>query len=223
MTKTSRHPAVLDLSGGSTPPRGPQNTPRAPRPPKPRGEGRKPGKRTFIALGAVAVAVAGTGIVAALGGGEGDPAPATETAATEALGPTDENGLPILKLPDVEPSETPTTAPAEETCRSDRGDQKSGADVIAAFNYAYYVERNAAAARALATPSSTVQPVPDLQKTIDQVPAGTAHCVKSIALSEGVYLVDLSLNAPDQPAKRGTLTVTTQKIDNRWYVDAFKD
>ncbi|TQC47418.1 hypothetical protein EEB14_20895 [Rhodococcus sp. WS4] len=168
-------------------------------------------------MAAAAVVVAGAMAISHL---RGDDSESTSTAATiTATAAADENGLPILDLPDPEPTEEPVASDRE--CRADRGDQKSGDGVIAAFNHAYYSQRNGDAARALATPTSSVLPGPELQKVIDAVPVGTNYCLRTIELSDGVYLADLSVMQPAQPVKRGTQTITTQKIDGRWYVDIF--
>jgi hypothetical protein len=149
----------------------------------------------------------------------GDSETASPAATTTATVAADENGLPILKLPD--PEQADKTSASDGECRADRGDQKSGAGVIAAFNHAYYSLRNGEAARGLATATSSVLPGPELQKVIDAVPIGTNYCLRTVELSAGVYLVDLSVMQPAQPAKRGTQTVTTQKVDGKWYVDLF--
>jgi hypothetical protein len=226
---TPRHPAVVDLLG-TTPPGDhwpgartmalggtgtPPPSPRSPLPPA-RG-GRGPGKRTVAAVAAVAVAVAVGLAVSQLRSGDSETA--STAATTSATASADENGLPILNLPEPEQVEQKSASDGE--CRADRGDQKSGAGVIAAFNFAYYSLRNGEAARALATPSSSVLPGPELQKVIDAVPIGTNYCLRTVELSDGVYLVDLSVMQPAQPVKRGTQTVTTHKIDGRWYVDVF--
>lgn len=219
--KPSRHPAVVDLLVGS---------PTGDTPPGVRATGTAPGGsaasspasrwprgKTLAVLGAAAaVVVAGAVTAGQLGGGT-DREPA-QVASTVTADP-DENGLPILNLPDPEPTEEPAASDGE--CRADRGDQKSGAGVIAAFNHAYYSQRNGEAARALATPTSSVLPGPELQKVIDALPVGTSYCLRTIELSDGVYLADLSVMQPAQPVKRGTQTITTQKIDGRWYVDVF--
>ncbi|MFD9665879.1 hypothetical protein ACFWAY_30365 [Rhodococcus sp. NPDC059968] len=227
--KPSRHPAVMDLLDGSptvgnppgartAAPGGPATPPPPPRSPLPslRG-GRGPGKKTMAAVAAVAVAVAAGVAVSHLRSGDSETA---STAATpSATAAADEHGLPIRGLP--EPEQAEQTSASDGECRADRGDQKSGAGVIAAFNFAYYSLRNGETARALATPSSSVLPGPELQKVIDAVPIGTNYCLRTVELSDGVYLVDLSVMQPAQPVKRGTQTVTTQKVDGRWYVDVF--
>jgi hypothetical protein len=175
----------------------------------------------------VVVVVAGTvavGQLTADHGSAAEPAPSADTADT-ASGPVDDNGLPVLNLSDdTEPEPAAATADPEAAgeCRADRGDQRSGPGVIAAFNYAYYNRRDAEAARALATPTSTVTSAPELQTFIDTLPQGTNYCLRTVELSDGVFLVDLSVMRPDVPVERGTQTVTTAKIDGRWYVDVFK-
>lgn len=230
LRRTPRHPAVIDLldSAPTTSPAMPSTlaAPAVPGPPAPpRGGGRgrwRPG-RTTVVVAAAAVAVVG-GAVAV---GQVIAAPTTDQTEVvqtpAALGPTDEAGLPVLNLPEettTEVAEDPESTSGE--CRADRGDQRSGAGVIAAFNHAYYTRRDAVAARALATETSTVAAAPELQGFIDELPPGTSYCLRTVELSAGVYLVDLSVMRPDVPVERGTQTVTTVKVDGRWYVDVFK-
>jgi hypothetical protein len=235
----ARHPAVIDLLDGSPttgiPPvthtAAPGGTPTIPPrlgSPAPSHSGRcGPGKKTVTVLGAAGLLIAGaaTGI-SQLRGDDSEPAHPTATAVAGANGPTNQNGLPVLNLPTPEHSTEPTDEPAADAqdaqCRADRGDQKSGGGVIAAFNAAYYSQRSGDAARALATPTSSVLPGPELQKVIDTVPVGTSYCLRTVKLSDGVYLADLSVMQPAQPVKRGTQTITTAEIDGRWYVDIFK-
>lgn len=210
--RTPRHPAVVDLLGGA---------PTAPAASGGGGGRRRAGRTAAVAAAGVAVVVAG---VVAVGQITADHSSAAEPAAPTdtAPGPTGDNGLPVLNLPDdTEPVATTDPETASE-CRADRGDQRSGPGVIAAFNYAYYNRRDAAAARTLATPTSTVAPAPELQTHIDKLPQGTNYCLRTVELSDGVFLVDLSVMRPDVPVERGTQTVTTAKIDGRWYVDVFK-
>lgn len=223
--RTPRHPAVVDLLGGApTSPAAMPSTltasaasgPAA----SPRGErGRwRPGRTAAVAA-AVAVVAAGAITVGQL---TADHSAAEPAPSTDIEDPASDNGLPVLNLP-AEPEPAAAADPeATSECRADRGDQRSGPGVIAAFNYAYYNRRDAAAARALATPTSTVTPVPELQTFIDKLPQGTNYCLRTVELSEGVFLVDLSVMRPDMPVERGTQTVTTAKIDGRWYVDVFK-
>lgn len=224
--RPARHPAVIDLlhgspAAGASP--GEAATQSGAATPVPRrsnasqngGAGRRRGTPIAAVFGVAGVVVAGAVAIGHLGGSDS----ASPTDAPASAAPVDENGVPILSLPEPDPVEERHDTAGE--CRADRGDQKSGVGVIAAFNFAYYNQRNGEAARALATPTSTVQPGPELQRFIDAVPLGTNYCQKITALSDGVYLVDLSVMRPGQPVERGTQTVTTAHLDGRWYVDAF--
>jgi len=224
--RTPRHPAVVDLLGGA--PTSPAATPSgltasaASGPAaSPRGErGRwRPGRTAAVAAAAAAVVAAGAMTVGQL---TADHSAAEPAPSADIEDPASDNGLPVLNLP-AEPDPAAAADPeATSECRADRGDQRSGAGVIAAFNYAYYNRRDGAAARALATPTSTVTPAPELQTFIDKLPQGTNYCLRTVELSEGVFLVDLSVMRPGVPVERGTQTVTTAKIDGLWYVDVFK-
>ncbi|WZU35903.1 hypothetical protein Rruber_05416 (plasmid) [Rhodococcus ruber] len=224
--QTGRHPAVIDLLHGSPAGAGPNGSD-APQPETATAVSRRPdtvhrggggphrGKAIAAVLGVAGVVVTGAVAIGQLQGRDS----ASPAADPPVAAPVDENGVPVLSLPEPDPVEEPQDTAGE--CRADRGNQKTGAGAIAAFNFAYYNQRNGEAARAVATPTSTVQPGPELQRFIDAVPLGTNYCQKITALSDGVYLVDLSVMRPGQPVERGTQTVTTAHLDGRWYVDAF--
>ncbi|TWH44364.1 hypothetical protein L612_003400000150 [Rhodococcus rhodochrous J38] len=219
---TSRHPAVVDLLGGAPTP-SPGTTPEAVAPgdardgalvapavtPQARSERHTP-QRTRIAAAVVGVAAAViAGVIWGVAGDDSQNAAAAtqvESADTPTLELSDAPAAPVSDL--------------DDECRADRGDQRSGAGVIAAWNYAYYVRRDAVAARALATPNSSVVPAEQLQPFIDDIPVGTNYCVRTKALSPDVYLVDLSELRPDG-VQRITQTVTTAQIDGKWFVDVF--
>ena len=219
---TSRHPAVVDLLGGAPTP-SPGATPDAVAPgdarngalvapavtPQARSERHTP-QRTRIAAAVVGVASAViAGVIWGVAGGDSQNA----AAATQV----ESADTPILELSDAPAA---PVSDLDDECRADRGDQRSGAGVIAAWNYAYYVRRDAIAARALATPNSSVVPAEQLQPFIDDIPVGTNYCVRTKALSPDVYLVDLSELRPDG-VQRITQTVTTAQIDGKWFVDVF--
>ncbi len=210
-----RHPAVIDLLGGA-PTTSSSGAANAAAPGGPAARGRRTPAKLAIAggIGVVAVAVIGTTVWSTSGGEQ--PA---DTAAAATTAAPDEDTLPILDLPDPAPATT-TAASSEvdDTCRADRGDQDSGAGVIAAFNHAYYAQRNAAAARALATSNSTIVPADQLQPFIDAVPPGTNYCVAITPLTEAAYSVDLTELRPEG-AQRIPQTITTKKVDGRWFID----
>ncbi|MFF0818081.1 hypothetical protein ACFYVR_23385 [Rhodococcus sp. NPDC003318] len=163
----------------------------------------------------MATAVIGAAIWATTGN-SGEQLENTAAAATTTA--VDEDTLPIIDLPDPAATTTAASPEVDDECRADRGDQNSGAGVIAAWNHAYYAQRNAAAARALATPNSTIVPADQLQPFIDAVPAGTNYCVAITPISESTYTVDLTELRPDGPV-RIPQTITTKKIDGRWFID----
>ncbi|WP_183070824.1 hypothetical protein [Rhodococcus rhodochrous] len=221
---TSRHPAVVDLLGGAPTP-SPGATPDAVAPGDardgalvapavtPRGRsGRRTPRRTRIVAAAAVAGVAAAVIAGVIWGVASDDSQSAADATQVESADT-----PILELFDAPAA---PVSDLDDECRADRGDQRSGAGVIAAWNYTYYVRRDAIAARALATPNSSVVPAEQLQPFIDAIPIGTNYCVRTKALSQDVYLVDLSELRPDG-VHRITQTVTTAQIDGKWFVDVF--
>lgn len=229
-TKSSRHPAVRDLLATSptspgvgaahtAPPTAPvASALEAPAVAEAPAKDRWPRRPQWV-NGKIIAGVAGVAVVVViganvLGGGSDNPdgpeAVAAVAETTNAAAPTtDSSGT------------TGESTEVGDECRADRGDQKSGPGVIAAWNHAYYSQRDGAAARALATPNSSVVAADELQKFIDEVPEGTSYCVSTTELNGDVYLVDLSELRPGG-VERITQTVTTKKIDGQWFVDVFK-
>lgn len=210
----ARHPAVIDLLDAAPVSVGAGTSGEAAAGPGGRG------KKAVVLLGAAA-AVAVTAVTSAvlLGGGSGTGAP-SHPAPTGAP----QHGVSSLPLLPVE-SAVESAAEQEDSipgqCHAERGDQGSGAGVIAAFNFAYYSLRNGEAARALATPTTSVLPAPQLQTYIDGIPVGTTYCQKITEVSAEVYLVALTVRRPGEPVETIVQTVSTQKLDGRWFVDVF--
>lgn len=228
--KPQRHPTVVDLLGAAPTTAQPDAAVNAAAPGGPVArlplaapqaasgsrdeEPRRSNKKLVLA------GIAGLAVVAIVGGTMwgGDGNQPENTAAASTTTEKASGTLPILDLRETSATTAPTSSVDE--CRADRGDQNSGAGVIAAWNHAYYIARNAVKARALATPNSSVVPADQLQGFIDSVPVGTNYCMRAKALSEDVYLVDLSELRPEG-AERITQTVTTKQIDGKWFVDVF--
>ncbi|MGB6244612.1 hypothetical protein [Gordonia sp. (in: high G+C Gram-positive bacteria)] len=99
-----------------------------------------------------------------------------------------------------------------------KGDQASGPGVISAFNYAYYVERDANAARAV-TVKNTVSP--DLQKYIDGTPEGTTHCLTITSRGDGLWAVQIALTAPGQQPDLIKQLVQTTEVGGRFWITSF--
>lgn len=106
------------------------------------------------------------------------------------------------------PPPTQTACPASSSngvvTGSGPGDQDSGPGVIEAFNHAYYVQRSAAAARAVAAPGA-VAAEPVMQAYIDKLPVGTTHCLSITTLAPNTFRVVLTEIPPDsaQPGRPG--------------------
>ncbi|MEV0027927.1 hypothetical protein [Nocardia sp. NPDC050793] len=80
-----------------------------------------------------------------------------------------------------------------QTVTAGAGDTGSAAGVIAAFEHAYYVQRNHEAALRLVAPEIGIVPEA-LAAGIASIPAGTTHCVAITPIAEGaaeVHLVEL--------------------------------
>ena len=214
--KTTRHPAVIDLLGGTPHGAGADTAtavtaakPSAPLKRLRKRDSRSPRLRYVAAL-IVVVALLGWFTLRLLSGNDER---AQERIVDETV--TSETA-PTLDV-------TPPVPAAAETdpvgCRTDPGDQKSGAGVIAAFEHAYYVTRSGTAVRALATPDTSLPTKEKIQAGIDTVPTGTTHCVRITPISAGIYSVALTEMRPGQPPAQFPQTITAEEIDGRWFVD----
>lgn len=158
-----------------------------------------------------------------------DDTPTPESTTVNSAIPEQNSGLPVLNLPSAEPT-TATSTTATPTaqaslggdCAAERGDQKSGAGVIRAFQYAYYIRRDGAAARALATPTSSVLDAAGLQQNIDAVPAGATYCLAITDVDATIHLARMTVLQPGQPPNSFTQTITTENLDGTWFVATFQ-
>ncbi|WP_214514789.1 hypothetical protein [Rhodococcus sp. WY5] len=216
MTNTTRHPAVIDLLGGAPMPArsGTTTTVSSPKPPTPPKLPRKRDSRSprlrYVAALIVVVALLGWFILRLLSGND-------ERAQERIADETDTSETaPTLDVTPPAPAAAETDATA---CRTDPGDQKSGAGVIAAFEHAYYVTRSGTAVRALATPDTSLPAKEKIQAGIDTVPTGTAHCVRITSITAEIYSVALTEIRPGQPPAQFPQTITAKELDGRWFVD----
>ncbi|MFW0783709.1 hypothetical protein AAFP35_04250 [Gordonia sp. CPCC 206044] len=154
------------------------------------------------AAAVIVIAVAAGITVSQLGGDDSE-------SSTDAVGPT---------------STTSTSTTPAETCESivdgavttgdGPGDQASGPGVILAFNHAYYVDRSAKAARAVAAPNAVAtQPV--MQKYIDQREPGTKHCLSITDRGNNTYSVVLTEIPPDPSADPIVYRQTIRTVESR--------
>lgn len=115
---------------------------------------------------------------------------------------------------------TAAACPAERTAQVVRGagpgGTSSGPDAILRFQYAYYVQRSGAEARAAVAPAAPVSAPEVIQAGIDSVAPGTAHCVRIVTVADGRYTVEVTEFRPGgEPATYSRQTVTTAVIDGR--------
>ena len=219
MTNTKRHPAVVDLVGG-TPQRATADTtstgtaPVPPTPPKrPRNRASRSPRLHYVAALIVVVALLGWFVLRLISGND-------ERAQERIADETDTlETAPTLDVTPPALATAPTTETDPTACRTDPGDHKSGAGVIAAFEHAYYVTRSGTAVRALATPGSSLPAQEKIQAGIDTVPAGTTHCVRIAPIVAGIYSVALTEMRPGQPPAQFPQTITAKELDGRWFVD----
>ncbi|WP_433654111.1 hypothetical protein ACQPW1_25890 [Nocardia sp. CA-128927] len=90
------------------------------------------------------------------------------------------------------------------------GSTTSGPDVILAFQYAYYVARSGADARAVTTTDASVPSAEVIGAGIKSVPAGTQHCVMITPMADGRFDVVITEVRPDAAVRtyRQFVTVT---------------
>lgn len=95
------------------------------------------------------------------------------------------------------------------------GTVDNGPGVIRAFDHAYYAQRDGGRVASLML---TPNPVPEIQKWIDDVQVGTEHCVTIASTADpNAYMVDLVLRMPD-----GTDGTIRQRITVAASPDGFK-
>lgn len=186
---------------------------------QPRRRVTAPGRRVRVLVAGAAAVVVVAGVLAAvvgslLSGASEDPQPRDPVAVLGATSST----------PPPPADECPEQVDGPVTVGNDEGDQTSGPGVIKAFDYAYYVRRSGAAARAVATPNG-VGTTADLQKSIDTRPAGTTHCLRITDRGTGLYAVTLTETQPDQaqPTVYRQLIQTVQANGKTWIASISKD
>lgn len=204
--RRARHPAVLDTLGAPTDPAETRRAPRCVRRRLHLPTRRLPlpiGRRTVTVMVALVLMLAAT---------------TTWMLTTEPTPHTADLAQPEPTAAAPHSGSAPEQAPS---CTSTPGDHNSAAGVIAAFEHAYYVQRSAAAAHIFVTHTSSVLPPDQLQPVIDALPADTTHCLHVTALTDTVSMMVLTEQRPGQPPTQYTHTVTTKKVDNRWYIESF--
>lgn len=163
-----------------------------PKPAEPAPERRSRRSRNYLVAGAaVAVLIAAGGTIAAgaqLVAGGSSPsaaptAPSLTTVTTTAAAP------PSF----AEGGECPTRTEANLVQGNGAGGTDSGPAAILAFDYAFYVTRSGAAARAVVAPDAVkVSSAEDIQRGIDSIPQGATHCLKIQPSAPDRFRVELT-------------------------------
>jgi hypothetical protein len=174
--------------------------------------------RGYVIAGAMlaVVLVIGAGAALALSGGEDNtPTPQWTPAESIAPPPASANTAP-------DPATCPSRTVDTVTTGRDAGGTSSGPDVIKAFEYAYYVERDGHKARSYASELARMGSAESMQTYIDTalVP-GTVHCVTITDRGPGLWALDLTETPPagSEPVVIKQVVQTAQ-IDGRFYIVA---
>ncbi|MBC7299627.1 MAG: hypothetical protein H5T78_01600 [Nocardia sp.] len=117
-------------------------------------------------------------------------------------------------------ADTAGSCPTERTeivLRSaEAGGTDSGPDAVLAFQYAYYVTRSGAQARAVVTPDADVSPAAVIQRGIDTIPVGTTHCVRITTVAPDRFTVEVTEFRPaGAPATYTKQSVRTAQVGDR--------
>ncbi|WP_410872184.1 hypothetical protein [Nocardia sp. A7] len=117
-------------------------------------------------------------------------------------------------------ADTAGSCPTERTdivVRSaEAGGTDSGPDAVLAFQYAYYVTRSGAQARAVVAPDADVSPAAVIQRGIDTIPVGTTHCVRITTIAADRFTVEVTEFRPaGAPATYTKQSVRTALVGDR--------
>ncbi|MFW0793150.1 hypothetical protein AAFP30_05005 [Gordonia sp. CPCC 205515] len=130
-------------------------------------------------------------------------------------------------LTDASPSQSdaasacPSTSSGGLTTGNDAGDQLSGPGVIKAFNHAYYVDRSAQKATAMAVPNAVAK-ASVMQQYIDQRAPGTTHCLSIVNRGNNTYGVSLTEKQPGKPDVVFQQTIEVVETNGKYLIASIK-
>jgi hypothetical protein len=214
--ETGLIPAVVDRSGVSAGPRL--------RHPRPRMTQARRGQRPLAVLIMLGVAVVIISVVLTVihtGRRQhpGIPAATGTFQVPAATGP-----------PAADPPADPIAADGCERRRIgnvvsgiDPGGTDSGPDAILAFERAYYVQRSGSAARAVVAADASVRGADEIQRGIDQTPAGTRYCVQVTGAGADHWEVRLTQQKPGESTHMFTQIITTRTDATRTLITSIND
>lgn len=152
--------------------------------PPPAQPGHRRNMRGYIIASALVVVVLVIGAIgASVLTGAGDSAPPAAEPSVAAP-------PPVATAPSDEDCPDATDGPV--TTGRDAGGTVGGAEVIKAFEYAYYVKRSGTAARELVAPLGKPNRADQMQAFIDRLDPDTLHCVKITDRGNGLWAVELT-------------------------------
>ena len=169
-------------------------------------------RRPILVLGAALLAV----VVAAglLAGGL--------FSSGDSQAPTD----PVKAMETADPTsdavECPTRTEGATTTGRDPGNQTSGANVIKAFDYAYYTWRSGTAARAMVSANGKVAPAIQIQSAIDVLDQDLRYCLSITDRGRGVYGVELTEIPPIGEPRVINQKITTTEIGGKFWIAAIE-
>ena len=169
-------------------------------------------RRPILVLGAALLAVVvGAGLLA---GGL--------FSSSDSQAPTD----PVKAMQTADPTsdavECPTRSEGATTTGRDPGNQTSGANVIKAFDYAYYTWRSGTAARAMVSSDGKVAPAIQIQSAIDILDQDLRYCLSITDRGNGVYGVELTEIPPIGQPRVIRQEITTTEIGGKYWIAAIE-
>ncbi len=213
LDNTDLVPKIVDRSGGSA-------GPRLRRARAPRGESPNRDKiLSVVIMAGVAIVVVSVILTVLHTGKRHHPGMLSQStyAATPSASPAAQPNA--VATPDCQQHRD-----ADVVSGTDPGGTGDGPAAILAFERAYYVQRSGSAARAVVADDSNVNSADEIQRGIDQVPAGTRYCVQiTSGSSDGTqWEVRLTEQDPGKPAHTFTQIVTTRTVANHTLITAIK-
>ncbi len=143
-----------------------------------------------------------------------------------SVGGSDAPTDPVKAMETADPSsdavECPTRTEGATTTGRDPGNQTSGANVIKAFDYAYYTWRSGTAARAMVSSNGKVAPAIQIQSAIDVLDQDLRYCLSITDRGKGVYGVELTEIPPIGEPRVINQKITTTEIGGKYWIAAIE-
>lgn len=171
---------------------------------------------TLVAVATVGAAALLIGVIVAVNVNLGDTADTAAVTSTVTLVPATTDS--VAPVPENYPHATANcfaTRTETTVVGAGPGDPATAPGAILAFEWAYYVDRNAARAREHVAADATVPDAATIQAGIDEVPDGTRYCVfLTRADADGnTWQVELHEQYPTDPSPQRFAQIVTTRTD----------